>query len=105
MKPPILVVTDDVEIFDTVRSAERSLEPQDIHRTAVYDRDGLRIVPEVSRRGLANVVALRETNERIGEPELRQHLTRFLRTHQRDALPSDCTLDQLWESAEKHVSS
>lgn len=105
MRPPILVVTDDVEIFANVQSAERALEPQDIHRAAVYDRDGLRIVPAASRRGLANVVALRETNERVGETELREHLTRLLQAHQKDAFVSDYTLDQLWESAAKHVSS
>jgi hypothetical protein len=52
MRGPIIVVSDDVEIFETVEGAERYLEAPDVRSGLIkemYDRDGRKLQPTVHK--------------------------------------------------------
>jgi hypothetical protein len=105
MRPPILVVDDDIEVFDSVQNAERSLEPYDIESTTVCDAEGRRLVLELAKRGLADVVRLRQTDEIVDEVQLRSYLIRFLRTRDAVDLSDRIALKELWDLAARHSST
>lgn len=86
MEAPIIVIRDDLEIFDSVSAAERYLEPADVRTrdTACYDRNGRVLVAEiVARRRLIfayDAVVLSDViPQKNNAGELRQLLLEYLR--------------------------
>jgi len=80
MNPPIVVVSDDVDVFETVSDAARNLEAVDVRKgkLRIYDRDGRPIRALIRKRLLAEVVELEESNDLPRVDELRDVLIRFL---------------------------
>jgi hypothetical protein len=82
MKLPIIVDNKgDVLIFDSVRQAERYLEPVDVRggEYVVYDAQGRVLEPEIYRHLLAERVQLQtESESDEGKEQLRETLIRFL---------------------------
>src|SRR5262245_363185 len=81
MKPPIVVVSDDVDVFLSIADAERYLEAWEVRQgdLKIFDAEARPIRAVIARRVLAEVVKLEEDPE--GEPqpdELRKILVRFL---------------------------
>jgi hypothetical protein len=94
MKLPVIVVSDDVDIFDTPSSAARYLEAVDVRgrNIRVYDGDGRPMNPVVKKRLMAEVVELEETHEQPEVDELRQALIRFLEAVKKPEEPSLASL-------------
>ena len=59
MRPPIIVVSDDVDVFDSVEAAERYLEPWQLDGLRVYDRNGQRTIAKTAKGFMAEIVTLR----------------------------------------------
>jgi hypothetical protein len=96
---PILVVSDDVEIFRTIEDAEKHLEPPDVGRIKVFDSDGRPVKVALGKRLLSEVVRLEvdpASPPQVGE--LRSNLIRLIsgRTEIADDLNA-LSLDELWE--------
>ena len=102
MRAPILVIGDDVDVFDSVQDAERYLEPPDVSDTAVrvYDAEGRVLTCVIERRLLNEVVRFKETDGPPDVAGLRAALIEFINA--RDPLMSVNEveeLDVLWEQA------
>ena len=81
MKPPIIVVQDDIDVFLSVTDAERYMESRDVRRgrVRVFDSEARPIRASIARRALAEVVRLEEDPDADRQPaELKSILTRFL---------------------------
>jgi hypothetical protein len=77
---PIIVVSDDVDLFISVKRAEQYLEPPEVRAgLIVLDATGRRLRAVVARRGLAEVVRI-ETDPAGGAdlPALRSALVRLI---------------------------
>lgn len=106
MRPPIIVVTDDTDVFSSVRNAEGYLEPQDVEhgQATAFDADGrvLAVNVRVVRAFLGGRewVELAETDE-LDEEGLRRVLERFLShpRHLGDRDLSAIPLDELVAAA------
>ncbi|HKY21519.1 MAG TPA: hypothetical protein VJM31_09890 [Vicinamibacterales bacterium] len=103
MKPPIVVIDDDIDVYGSAAEAERDLEPWSIRegRMRIYDGDGRRIRAVIAKKFLAETVKL-EMGDGEDEPnELRRALVQFLSP--REKLPEDTyregSMDQLAERA------
>ena len=106
MRAPIIVVSDDSDVFGTIEAAERYLEPWSVESATlkIYDRDGRPLVAQIAKTKLLKneVVTLSDGSGAAPEPDsLRGALTDFLTA--RDVEVSDegqaLPLDQLWEMA------
>jgi hypothetical protein len=106
MKPPLIVVSDDVDVFGDVKAAETYLEPPDVRSgMRLYDRDGRPIQASIVKRGprvfrtehvqLADIDGAEPDSQ-----EVTALLIRFLRD--REQLPESeepPSLDELWSRA------
>jgi hypothetical protein len=106
MKAPIIVVSDDVDVFEDVKAAERYLEPPEVRSgMRLYDRDARPIQALVVKRGprffgtehvqLADIDGAEPDSD-----EVRALLTRFLRALEH--VPESAeppSLDDLWNRA------
>ena len=102
MRAPILVVSDDTAVFDSVQAAERYLEPPDVKDldVRVYDADGLLLQCVIERRFLANVVRFKETDGPPDVVALRAALVEFINARTpltRSNEPKE--LEGLWRQA------
>jgi hypothetical protein len=101
MRPPIIVAYDDVDIFETLSDAERSLEAEDVKMggMSIWDRDGQPIRAVIKKRFLAEVVKLEVLPGLPSVSELRNTLASFLArveqvpTKQFEDLPLDQLVD------------
>src|SRR5688572_27081240 len=62
MKPPILLVSDDIDVFASVDAAERYLEAPDAPNTKAFDRDGCPLRVSVAHGFLSNELVKIEAN-------------------------------------------
>jgi hypothetical protein len=108
MKEPILVISDDVDLFESVRAAERYLEAPEIRTgVTVLDAAGRLLRAVVVRKLLAEVVVLEEDPEApINVAALRAGLTRLVVG--RGRLPAESVahlpLEQLIMRASQHIT-
>jgi hypothetical protein len=101
------MASDDIDVFETVRFAERYLEPPDVvDRLQVFDRDGhpVKAVVENQKRLFVfsnEVVRLQEMPDAVPRPDaLREHLVQFISVrHIVDRASAEMmTLGDLWKS-------
>jgi hypothetical protein len=108
MKGPVLVVSDDVDLFASVRDAERYLEAPEIRTGAkVFDATGRPLRAVVVRRFLAEVVELEEDpHAPANVPALRAGLIRLIagRGRMREESLVDLTLEELIAHARQHIA-
>jgi hypothetical protein len=81
MRPPIVIISDDFDIFESVVDAERYVEPPDVRagRIKIYDRDGRPIRASIEKRLLAEVVRFEDQEGAEPKPEeLRLKIANFL---------------------------
>ena len=107
MRAPILVIDDDIDVFETINQAERCLEAPDVRRgrMLIYDLDGRRVHPVITRRLLAEVVKLEEhESPDLHVVELRGALVRFLEARESADGPEyeELTIEELLERALKY---
>jgi hypothetical protein len=108
INPPIIVVSDDVDVFETVSAAESYIEPPDVAVTRLYDRDGRPLQASVASRGprffRSQRVHISEIGDAEPEPDrLRALLLRFLRGV--NDLPESADrlrIDDLWDRAVRY---
>jgi hypothetical protein len=102
MRAPITLDSNgDLEVFETIADAERSLEPMDLEPDGpvVFDADGLLLRAERTPRGLFG--ADRMTLHAAGQapehmPSLEQRLRRFLlRVGESEASIENATVDAM----------
>jgi hypothetical protein len=104
MANPVIVITDDIDVFATRAEAERYIEPF-LLRTpgfAAFDHTGRRLKPSTQRRGLAEVVTLTDDPDAApDEVAVRQALKRFLRQSagMREPELESLSLDRLFSRA------
>ena len=108
MKEPILVISDDVDLFESVRAAERYLEAHEV-RTGVriLDAAGRVLRAVVDRRVLADVVAIQEDPEALVDlSALRAGLIRLVAG--RGRVPAESLthlpLEELLIRANEHIT-
>lgn len=104
MQPPIIVLDDDVEIFESVASAEGYLEPPDVRRgkLRILDREGRPVVAKIVRRLLAEVVKLEDAPASEPKPgDFRAALELFLSRVENKGVGSysESSIDELLERA------
>ena len=108
MHPPIIVVDDDIYVYETVESAERGMEAWQLRRPGlkIFDRDGRPVrAVIVEKRFWTDIVKLEEEEGAEPQPEeLRSILVRFLSHVDDGAISShqDMSLGQLLSRALKH---
>jgi hypothetical protein len=104
MRTPILVIDDDIDVFETVIAAEKCLEAADVRRgrMLIYDRDGRLVRPVITRRLLAEVVRLEEhESPEVDMSRVRGALVRFLegREPALERKYEELSIDQLFDRA------
>jgi hypothetical protein len=108
MKEPIVVVSDDVDLFSSVRDAERYLEAPEVRTgVRVLDATGKPLRAVIIKRFLAEVVRLEEDpNAAANIQELRTGLLRLIGGRGRIAEESlaDLPLDELIAQAQKYLT-
>lgn len=108
IKPPILVSTDDVSVFETVEDAERYLEPPEVESgMEVFDSIGQPVRAVIAKKWLGNeIVRFEEIPNAVPRPgELRRHLLTLLSGDSLDTTQLDSmTLAELWTHAARHYS-
>ena len=82
MRGPIIVLSDDVELFESVADAERYLEAPDVRSgniRKVYDRDGRKLRPVIRKGPLgAEHVEIADTPETPDVEEFRDGIVQLL---------------------------
>lgn len=110
MQGPLLVIDDDVDIFETIEAAERNIEPADVRqgRLVIYDKEGRIVRPLIVKRLLAEVVEFdRTASTESNVDAVRSGLVRFLRTRESAGEPDyeGLPLDALFARALKYKST
>jgi len=96
--PPIIVISDDVDLYLSVKAAELDLEAWQVPKMQVFDAHGRRLKPVIAKRFLAEVVRLEEDQSGATDVQrLKEGLIRFLsRLAARGTRPeSECVSDAL----------
>lgn len=108
MKPPILVISDDVDLFESARDAERYLEAPEVREgITVLDADGRPIRALIVKKFLADVVRLEGDPEAAPDvPALRAGLIRLISG--REGVPNEdltqLSLEELLRRGLVHVT-
>lgn len=108
MKPPILVISDDVYLFRSARDAERHLEAPEVRAgVRIFDSEGRPIRARVTRRFLAEAVKLEQDTASLPDvPALRAGLIRLIgggKPNEDEAL-SRLSLNELLSKGEEYFT-
>jgi hypothetical protein len=104
---PVVVVCDDVLVFEDVKVAERYLEPSALEEPLrIFDRNGRLLRASVERGFLGNEVVriIEDPEASTYANELREALLRLLRAAEPDAISAHSSLSvpELFEKAFKY---
>ena len=105
MKPPIIVIGDDLEIFESVGDAERYIEAPDVHKgqTVAYDSEGRLLELRAPGQGTSTFLGVRTYDVRQPisisdaepEPSHQSELSSCLRDYLHRLSLSEETLSQM----------